>query len=111
MNLLFREKQKNQDEIIKQSDFNCQLIDSKIESQKKHIEDMSGNKQQIIEKRKLEIEKAQTDIDNYNLDIDKVKTEKAELQKQILDESKVNSKHKQLHNLEAKLEHTCSKHK
>ena len=111
MNLLFREKQKNQDEIIKQSDFNCQLIDSKIESQKKHIEDMSGNKQQIIEKRKLEIEKAQTDIDNYNLDIDKVKTEKAELQKQILDESKVNSKHKQLHNLEAKLENTCSKHK
>ena len=111
MNLLFREKQKNQDEIIKQSDFNCQLIDSKIESQKKHIEDMSGNKQQTIEKRKLEIEKAQTDIDNYNLDIDKVKTEKAELQKQILDESKVNSKHKQLHNLEAKLENTCSKHK
>ena len=111
MNLLFREKQKNQDEVIKQSDFNCQLIDSKIESQKKHIEDMSGNKQQTIEKRKLEIEKAQTDIDNYNLDIDKVKTEKAELQKQILDESKVNSKHKQLHNLEAKLENTCSKHK
>ena len=49
---MFREKQKNQDEIIKQSDFNCQLIDSKIESQKKHIEDMSGNKQQTIEKRK-----------------------------------------------------------
>ena len=111
MNLLFREKQKNQDEVIKQSDFNCQLIDSKIESQKKHIEDMSGNKQQTIEKRKLEIEKAQTDIDNYNLDIDKVKIEKAELQKQILDESKINSKYKQLHNLEAKLENTCSKHK
>ena len=111
MNLLFREKQKNQDEVIKQSDFNCQLIDSKIESQKKHIEDMSGNKQQTIEKRKLEIEKAQTDIDNYNLDIDKVKTEKAELQKQILDESKINNKYKQLHNLEAKLENTCSKHK
>ena len=111
MNLLFREKQKNQDEVIKQSDFNCQLIDSKIESQKKHIEDMSGNKQQTIEKRKLEIEKAQTDIDNYQLDIDKVKTERAELQKQILDESKVNNKYKQLHNLEAKLENTCSKHK
>ena len=111
MNLLFREKQKNQDEVIKQSDFNCQLIDSKIESQKKHIEDMSGNKKQTIEKRKLEIEKAQTDIDNYQLDIDKVNIEKAELQKQILDESKINNKYKQLHNLEAKLENTCSKHK
>ena len=111
MNLLFREKQKNQDEVIKQSDFNCQLIDSKIESQKKHIEDMSGNKQQNVDKKMIELKQAQTDIDNYQLDIDKVNTEKAELQKQILDESKVNDKHKQLHTLEAKLENTCSKHK
>ena len=91
MNLLFREKQKNQDEVIKQSDFNCQLIDSKIESQKKHIEDMSGNKQQTVDKKMIELEQAQTDIDNYQLDIDKVKIEKAELQKQIIDESKVNN--------------------
>ena len=111
MNLLFREKQKNQDEVIKQSEFNCQLIDSKIDSQKKHIEDMSGNQQQTIEKKQIEIRQAQTDIDNYQLDIDKVNTEKAELQKQILDESKINNKYKQLHNLEAKLENTCSKHK
>ena len=111
MNLLFREKQKNQDEVIKQSEFNCQLIDSKIDSQKKHIEDMSGNKQQTIEKKQIEIRQAQTDIDNYQLDIDNVNTEKAELQKQILDESKINNKYKQLHNLEAKLENTCSKHK
>ena len=111
MNLLFREKQKNQDEIIKQSDFNCQLIDSKIESQKKHIEDMSGNKQQTVDKKMIELQQAQTDIDNYQLDIDKVNIEKAELQKQILDESKTNNKYKQLHTLEAKLENTCSKHK
>ena len=42
---------------------------------------------------------------------EKWNTEKAELQKQILDESKINSKYKQLHNVEAKLENTCSKHK
>ncbi len=54
MNLMFREKQKNQDEIIKQSDFNCQLIDSKIDSQKKHIEELSGNNKQIIEKKMRE---------------------------------------------------------
>ena len=68
---------------------------------------------ELLEKAKQaeEIEKAQTDIDNYQLDIDKVNIEKAELQKQILDESKINNKYKQLHNLEAKLENTCSKHK
>ena len=111
MNLMFREKQKLQDEVIKNSDFNCQLIDSKIESQKKHIEELSGNNQQSIDKKILEMKKAQTDIDNYQLDIDRVSTEKAALQKEILDETKINSKYKQLHNVEAKLENTCSKHK
>ena len=111
MNLMFREKQKLQDEVIKQSDFNCQLIDGKIESQKKHIEDMSGNNQQLIEKKQIEIRQAQTDIDNYKLDIDRVSTEKNDLQNKILDETKINNKYKQLHNVEAKLENTCSKHK
>ena len=54
---------------------------------------------------------AQTDIDNYQLDIDRVTTEKTALQKEILDETKINNKYKQLHNVEAKLENTCSKHK
>ena len=111
MNLMFREKQKLQDEVIKNSDFNCQLIDGKIESQKKHIEELSGNNQQSIDKKILEMQKAQTDIDNYQLDIDRVSTEKAALQKEILDETKINNKYKQLHNVEAKLENTCSKHK
>jgi DNA repair exonuclease SbcCD ATPase subunit len=111
MNLMFREKQKLQDEVIKNSDFNCQLIDSKIESQKKHIEELSGNNQQSIDKKVLEMQVAQTDTDNYQLDIDRVSTEKAALQKEILDETKINNKYKQLHNVEAKLENTCSKHK
>ena len=111
MNLMFREKQKNQDEIIKQSDFNCQLIDSKIDSQKKHIEELSGNNKQIIEKKRLDITKAETDITNYKIDIDKVELEKQDLQNKILDETKINNKYKQLHNVEAKLENTCSKHK
>jgi len=111
MNFLLKDKVKNQDELIKQSDFNYQLIESKVDSQKKHIEDLSGNNQQSIDKKQLEIQKAQTDIDNYQLDIDRVTAEKTVLQSEILDETKINSKYKQLHNLEAKLENTCSKHK
>jgi len=111
MNIMFREKQKSQDEIIKQAEFNSQLIDSKIESQKKHIEEISGNNQQSIDKKILEMQQAQTDIDNYQLDIDRVSAEKAALQKEILDETKINNKYKQLHNMEAKLENNCSKHK
>jgi len=111
MNFLLKDKVKNQDELTKQADFNCQLIDGKIDSQKKHIEDMSGNNQQLIEKKKLEMQKAETDIDNYKLDIDRVSAEKTALQNEILDETKINNKYKQLHNVEAKLENTCSKHK
>jgi len=111
MNFLLKDKVKNQDELIKQSDFNYQLIESKVDSQKKHIEDMSGNNQQLIDKKQIEIQQAQTDIDNYQLDIDRVTTEKTALQNEILDETKINSKYKQLHNMEAKLENTCSKHK
>ena len=111
MNFMFRTKVQAQDELIKQSDFNSQLIEGKIDSQKKHIEDLSGNNQQFIDKKKLEIQKAQTDIDNYQLDIDRVSAEKTALQNEIIDETKINNKYKQLHNMEAKLENTCSKHK
>jgi len=111
MNLMFREKVKAQDEIIKQTDFNSQLIEGKIDSQKKHIEEMSGNNQQTIDKKKLEIQNAETDIGNYMLDIDRVSVEKTALQNEIIDETKINTKYKQLHNMEAKLENTCSKHK
>ena len=111
MNFMLRTKVQAQDELIKQSDFNSQLIEGKIDSQKKHIEDLSGNNQQFIDKKKLEIQKAQTDIDNYQLDIDRVSAEKTALQNEIIDETKINNKYKQLHNMEAKLENTCSKHK
>ena len=111
MNFILKDKVKNQDELIKQSDFNYQLIESKVDSQKKHIEDLSGNNQQSIDKKQIEIQQSQTDIDNYQLDIDRVIAEKTALQNEILDETKINNKYKQLHNVEAKLENTCSKHK
>jgi len=111
MNFILKDKVKNQDELIKQSDFNYQLIESKVDSQKKHIEDMSGNNLQLIDKKQIEIQQSQTDIDNYQLDIDRVTSEKTALQNEILDETKINNKYKQLHNVEAKLENTCSKHK
>jgi len=111
MNFILKDKVKNQDELIKQSDFNYQLIESKVDSQKKHIEDLSGNNQQSIDKKQIEMQQAQTDIDNYQLDIDRVSAEKTALQNEIIDETRINNKYKQLHNVEAKLENTCSKHK
>ena len=42
MNFMFREKQKIQDETIKQADFQYQLIDDRIDTQKKHIDDISN---------------------------------------------------------------------
>jgi len=111
MNLLFREKQKNQDELIKQTDFNYQLVDNKIDDKRKYIDDISNRSKDLAESKKAELRKSITDITNYEEDIKQVRIEIAELQKLVLDETKVNSKHKKLHNMEAKLENTCNKHK
>ena len=111
MNLMFREKQKSQDEVIKQADFDYQMLDSKIDTQKKHIEEISQNNLESIDTKKLDIKKSETDIKNYQKDIDDTMIEKAKLQKQILDEVAVNTRYKKLHTMEAKLENTCSKHK
>jgi DNA repair exonuclease SbcCD ATPase subunit len=111
MNLMFREKAKAQDEIIKQDDFEYSILDTKIEDKKKYIDDISNRSKDLADSKKAELNKSITDIANYQEDVKKVKTDIANLQKEILDETKVNAKHKQLHNLEAKLENTCSKHK
>ena len=42
MNIMFREKIKSQDEIIKQDDFQYSILDSKIEDKKTYIDDISN---------------------------------------------------------------------
>ena len=111
MNLLFREKQKSQDEIIKQTDFNYQMVDSKIDDKKKYIDDIGNRSKDLVDSKKLEVEKSDVDIENYEEDIRKVRTDIAGLQKEILDATKINAKHQKLHTMEAKLENTCNKHK
>ena len=111
MNLLFREKAKQQDELIKNDDFEYSILDTKIEDKKAYINEISKNTKDIIDSKKVEIHAADTDIDNYNLKIYDTKKEITNLQKEIIDQSKVNDKHKKLHTMEAKIENTCSKHR
>jgi len=111
LNLMFREKAKAQDETIKQADFNYQLLDGKIETQQKHIDDISNTNKDTVESKKLEIENADTDIDNYREDIARVRREIADLQIDIIDETKLKDKHGKLTTMEAKIENTCIKHK
>jgi len=111
MNFMFREKQKIQDEIIKQDDFEYSILDTKIEGKKKYIDDISNRSKDLADSKRIELEKTITDIANYQQDIKKVRTEIASLQKEILDETKVNSMKSKLHSMEAKLENTCNKHR
>ena len=111
LNLMFREKAKAQDETIKQADFNYQLLDGKIETQQKHIDDISNTTKHTADTKKLEITNADTDIENYREDIARVRREIAELQVEIIDQTKITNKHGKLTTMEAKLENTCIKHK
>ena len=111
LNLMFREKAKAQDETIKQADFNYQLLDGKIETQQKHIDDISNTTKHTADTKKLEITNADTDIENYREDIARVRREIAEMQVEIIDQTKLTTKHGKLTAMEAKLENTCIKHK
>jgi DNA repair exonuclease SbcCD ATPase subunit len=111
MNFMFREKQKTQDETIKQADFQYQLIDDRIDTQKKHIDDISNKNKDTSDSKKIEIHQADTDIENYTEDIKRVKVEIAGLQKEIIDQTTTKTKHQNYHTMEAKLENTCKKHK
>ena len=111
MNIMFREKAKTQDEVIKQDDFQYSILDSKIEDKKTYIDDISNRGKDLADSKKVEIAKADVDIDNYNFKILDIRKEIATLQKEILDETKVNNMKSKLHSMEAKLENTCNKHK
>ena len=111
MNLLFREKQKAQDELIKTDDFDYEILDNKIIEKKKHIDEISSLNLETIEQKEKDVKKSYVDIENYEEDVRKVKLEITTLQKEILDQTKVNTKHKKLHTMEAKIENTCKKHK
>ena len=65
LNLMFREKAKAQDETIKQADFNFQLLDGKIETQQKHIDDISNTNKDTADLKKVDITNSDTDIENY----------------------------------------------
>ena len=111
LNLMFREKAKAQDETIKQADFDFQLLDGKIETQQKHIDDISNTNKDTVNLKQVAITNSETDIENYEEDIARVKREITDLQTEILDQTKVTTKHGKLTNMEAKLENTCIKHK
>ena len=111
MNLLLREKQKNQDELIKQTDFNFQLVDNKIDDKRKYIDDISNRSKDLADSKKADLDKSMTDISNYEEDIKRVRTDIAKLQKLVLDATKITAKQNKLHSMEAKLENTCNKHK
>ena len=111
LNLMFREKQKAQDETIKQADFDFQLLDGKIDTQQKHIDDISNTNKDTVNLKQVAITNSETDIENYEEDIARVKREITGLQTEILDQTKVTNKHGKLTSMEAKLENTCIKHK
>ena len=111
LNLMFREKAKIQDETIKQADFDYQLLDGKIDTQQKHIDEINSKNKDTAESKKLEITKSDTDIENYQEDIARVRRDITNLQTEILDQTKVTNKHGKLPAMEAKLENTCIKHK
>ena len=111
MNLLLREKNKAKDEEIRSAEFSVNLFEEKISDQDKHIQDLQYRNKQSIESKEAQIEKEETGKKQYEEDIKDLEKEITTLRDKILDESDVKSKHMKFHQLEAKLENNCTKHK
>ena len=111
MNLLLREKNKAKDEEIRSAEFSVNLFNEKISDQDKHIQDLQYRNKQSIESKEAQIEKEETGKKQYQEDIKDLEKEIATLRDKILDESDIKSKHMKFHQLEAKLENNCTKHK
>ena len=111
MNFLLREKNKNKDEEIRSADFSVNLFEEKILDQDKHIQDLQYKNKQSIEGKQSTIEKEEAGRQQYVEDIKDLEREISQLRDKILDETEVKSKHMKFHQLEAKLESNCNKHK
>ena len=111
MNFLLREKNKNKDEEIRSADFSVNLFEEKITDQDKHIQDLQYKNKQSIEGKQSTIEKEEAGRQQYVEDIKDLEREISQLRDKILDETEVKSKHMKFHQLEAKLESNCNKHK
>jgi len=111
MNLLLREKNKAKDEEIRSAEFSVNLFNEKIIDQDKHIQDLQYRNKQSIESKEAQIEKEETGKKQYQEDIKDLEKEITVLRDKILDETDVKNKHMKFHQLEAKLESNCTKHK
>ena len=111
MNLLLREKNKAKDEEIRSAEFSVNLFNEKISDQDKHIQDLQYRNKQSIESKEAQIEKEETGKKQYQEDIKDLEKEISTLRDKILDETDVKNKHMKFHQLEAKLESNCNKHK
>ena len=111
MNLLLREKNKAKDEEIRSAEFSVNLFNEKISDQDKHIQDLQYRNKQSIESKEAQIEKEEAGKKQYQEDIKDLEKEISVLRDKILDETDVKNKHMKFHQLEAKLESNCNKHK
>lgn len=82
---------------------------SKIDLQKKFIEDAKKNNQEQIEKKKIEYDEHISQIEKLGKDAELVQKHIESLTKKISDEISMKDKQKKLHQLEAKIENNKSK--
>ena len=77
---------------------------SKIDLQKKHIENAQKNNLEIIKTKQSEVEENTNHIDSLKKDIINIENEVKELKKTIKDETSLKEKEKKLHQFEAKID-------
>jgi DNA repair exonuclease SbcCD ATPase subunit len=92
MNVLLKEKISENKSGITDANHQISLIEQKIDLNKKHIESLKQNNEEIIDEKWAKIQENNVAIIKYTKEYEDIKKEHTELLDKILDESKVSKK-------------------
>lgn len=109
MNVLVKDKMTALKEQTRSVKYEMDLTTTKIQLQKKNIEENRVHNEEEIQNKKSEIESSQLQANKLQNDIDLIQKHVDSLSTKIEDETKVRSKSKKILQMESKLESTLSK--
>lgn len=108
MNGLLKDKFSQNKDVLATNKYDYDLISTKYDLQKDHIDKLKSDNDSMIKAKELEISNVMTQIDIVQSNIDTMSDEVVHLQQSIVDKSEVDTKMKKLHQFETQIEGNLS---
>lgn len=111
MNGLLKDKFSQNKDVLATNKYDYDLISTKYDLQKDHIDKLKTDNDSMIKTKELEIANVMTQIDIVQSNIDTMSDEVVHLQQSIFDKPEIDTKMKKLHQFETQIESNLSSFK